>query len=320
MWLSDGTPIVGELNLLKKFRAEAPTNVAVRIGPGHDCAVLDWPAHTDLLFKMDQVVEGTHFLLSGSEAATPKAVGAKAIFKACSDIAAAGGRPTAVTVALNIRKGSNESLALEVFEGLRDACLAFGIGLAGGDFCTSENGLSIAVSMLGECPRGKAWTRGGARPGDALLLTGALGASRAGKHLNFQPRVEEARLIRALCENGVHACIDITDGLSRDLRHLCEESQCGARLETQRVPLSADALRLSSDRAGAFQRALSDGEDFELLLAVEPSQAEELLKKWNSPTPLTRIGEILPKECGLKILNSDGSETPLIDSGYEHHV
>ena len=311
---------MGELSLLKKFRAEAPTNAAVRVGPGHDCAVLDWPAQTDLLFKMDQVIEGTHFLLSGPEAATPKSVGRKAIYKACSDIAAAGGTPTAVTVALNIRKGSNESLALEIFEGLREACLAFGIGLAGGDFCTSENGLSIAVSMLGECPRGKAWTRGGAKPGDALLVTGSLGASRAGKHLNFQPRVEEAHLIRALCENGVHACIDITDGLSRDLRHLCAESSCGARLDMEKIPLSADALRLSADRAGAFQRALSDGEDFELLLAVDPAQAQLLLKNWTSPTSLTRIGAILPQARGLKILNSDGTETPLLDSGYEHHV
>ena len=107
---------MGELSLIEKFRAGAPQHPAIIVGPGSDCAVLNWPSSTDLLFKIDQVVEGTHFLLSGPEAATPRQVGWKAMAKTCSDIAAAGGWPIAAMVAMNVRKGTDESVVMGVYD------------------------------------------------------------------------------------------------------------------------------------------------------------------------------------------------------------
>jgi thiamine-monophosphate kinase len=154
---------VGELKLIKHFRAHAPRHPWITVGPGQDCAVLNWPAKRELVFKIDQVVEGTHFTLSGPGAATPRQVGWKALAKACSDIAAAGCWPVAAMVAVNLRRGTDKRLALEVFEGLRACCERFRIGLAGGDVSVSKNGLSVAVSLIGEGPKRRAWTRRGAR-------------------------------------------------------------------------------------------------------------------------------------------------------------
>jgi thiamine-monophosphate kinase len=308
---------VGELSLIKKFRAGAPTHPWITVGPGQDCAVLNWPVDRDQAFKIDQVSEGTHFVLSGAGAATPYQVGWKAVAKACSDIAAAGGWPVAAMVAVNLRKGSDEKVALELYEGICACCRRFNFGLAGGDICVSENGLNVTVSLLGECAKNSAWTRAGAKPGDALLVTGALGGSlKSGRHLNLVPRLEQAKKIRELAQGGVHACIDVTDGLSRDLHHLCDESRCGAVVNTERVPLSEQAG--SEDER--LRGALSDGEDFELLLAVDPAAAEELLKKWNDAVALKKIGEILPEKDGRWLQAADGKRRALADVGYEHRA
>jgi thiamine-monophosphate kinase len=304
---------MGELSLIEKFRAGAPEHPWITVGPGSDCAALNWPATDEILFKIDQVVEGTHFTFAGKHACTPYGVGWKAMAKACSDIAAAGGWPVAAMVAMNVRKGSNETLALEVYEGLVACCERYEIGLAGGDFSTSDNGLSISVSLLGRCKKGDAWTRNGAKPRDALLVTGDLGGSlQSGRHCKFLPCLELAKEVREFCPDGVHACIDITDGLSRDLWHICKESKCGARIEETLIPLNAVE----------FSQALSDGEDFELLLAIEREQAQKLLdvKSEQYIPALTQIGEIMPQSHGVTVVSKDGAESPLPDIGYEHHV
>lgn len=309
---------MGELSLLQKFRAESPAHPWIVVGPGQDCAIVRWPADRDQAFKIDQVVEGTHFVLSGPGAATPWQVGWKAMAKACSDIAAAGFWPVAATVAVNLRKGSDEKIALELFEGLSACCRRFSFGLAGGDLATSENGLSVIVSLLGEGPKGGAWLRSGAKPGDALLVTGALGGSvKSGKHLEFTPRLAEARTIRQICGDGVHSCIDITDGLSRDLHHLCDESKCGAILFEDKIPL---ACVTHKDLQGTtcIVDALADGEDFELLMAVEPESAKQLLNVWSSPIALTQVGVI--QGSGCELLAADGTRKPLPDIGYEHRT
>ncbi|MGD0090374.1 MAG: thiamine-phosphate kinase [Planctomycetota bacterium] len=298
--------------MIRRFRARAPKHPWLKVGPGHDCAVLDWPGRRGLAFKIDQVVEGTHFVLRGREAATPFQVGWKAMAKACSDVAAAGYWPVAATAAVNLRRGTDEKLALQVYEGLIACCKRFSFALAGGDVSTSRNGLSVAVSLLGEGPKGGAWLRCGARPGDALLATGSLGGSLAsGKHLRFLPRLEEARLVRSRCGTAVHACIDISDGLSRDLHHICAESRCGAVIFEEFLPL---------ERAASLDMALSDGEDFELLLAVEPKAAARLLSHWRHDTPLSRIGFIRPRKQGCVLVSRGGGRSALRDVGYEHRV
>ncbi len=316
---------MGELSLIEKFRAGAPTHPWITVGPGSDCAALSWPASDELLFKIDQVIEGTHFVLDGPGSIALFCVGWKAMAKTCSDIAAAGGWPVAAMVAINVKKGSKETLVLDVYEGIVECCKRYDIGLAGGDFSSSENGLSVTVSLVGNCPKGRAWTRGGARPGDVLLLTGGLGGSlTSSKHFDFDPQLVKSRWVRESCPDGVHACIDITDGLARDIVHICKESQCGARIVESKVPISSHAKSISKTAAEAFNHALSDGEDFELLFAVEPEQASRLLKTYypdyDGIDPLIQIGEIMPLSNGITVVGEDGTEHPLPDIGYEHVV
>ena len=159
------------------------------------------------------------------------------------------------------------------------------------------------------CPN--RWTRAGGKPGDVLLVTGALGGSLAGKHLDFIPRLEEARAIRALAGSDVHACIDITDGLARDLHHLCDQSGCGATLHAEAIPLSAGAVA-SGD---ALKSALQDGEDFELLLAVAPEAVEKLHA---SAVSVIEVGKLMPPDTGRWLIHSMGVREPLPKIGYQH--
>lgn len=316
---------MSELDLIRAFRQDPPSHPWLKVGPGHDCAILSWEQGKDLAYKIDQIVEGTHFLLAGPAAATPRRIGWKAVAKAASDIAATGFAPVAAVVAVNLRRDLSDAFALELHAGISACCRKYGIALAGGDITSSASAVSLCVSLLGQGPAGSAWLRNGAKPGDWLLVTGDLGGSRGGKHLDFEPRLEEAQAIRALCAKSqeplVHACIDITDGLARDVGHLCEESACGVELDDAALPIAA-AAREASQRDGrsVLEHALGDGEDFELLLALEPAAAAYLLKNWTHATKLTRIGSILPAAAGRKLKRADGRVEPLPDVGYEHET
>ena len=321
---------MGELSLIKKFRAHAPGHPWMIVGSGQDCAVLRWKADRDLAYKIDQIVEGTHFVFTGDDAATARQVGWKAMAKACSDIAATGFWPVAATVAVNLQRGSPETIALELYRGIPACCTRYGFALAGGDLSTSTNALSVAVSLLGEGPKGGAWTRAGAKPGDFLVVTGTLGGSRGRKHLDFTPRLQEARAIRKLEPRGVSACIDITDGLSRDLHHICEESGVGSCIEEGFLPVSRDARRMAKqDGRSILSHVLADGEDFELLLALKPRAYARLRKLWNASlnkgeksglAPLHYIGRIESRAKGLRIQRLNGKMERLADVGYEHRT
>ena len=202
------------------------------------------------------------------------------------------------------------------------ACALAGAGLLAHAADSIENGLALTVSLIGEGPKGGAWLRSGAQAGDVLFVTGALGGSRARKHLHFLPRLEEARLIRNLIPNGVRACIDITDGLSRDLQHLCAESRCGAAVFEDQVPISDETLQFATGKNARdpLLQALGDGEDFELLLAVAPPAAEVLAQNWRHTTKLTRIGHIQDAAQGCVLLNRKGAARPMPDVGYEHRL
>ena len=282
--------------------------------------MLHWDASRALAYKTDQVVENVHFVLNGAEAATPRQVGWKAMAKTCSDIAAAGCWPVAATVAAHLRPDLNDEWAMELYEGLVACCRQFEFALAGGDLATGGSAVHVAISMLGEGPKegkdGSPWLRNGARPGDALLVTGALGGSRGGRHLSFTPRLNEARALREKAGADVHAAIDISDGLARDVGHLCTESACGVELDRNALPFSDSLKDVSPDEA--LQHVLGDGEDFELLVAVEPACAERLLASWDHTTPLTRIGTLLPQAAGRCIRGTEGKVEPLPDIGYEH--
>ncbi len=293
-------------------RQTAQTTVpAVRLGIGDDAAVLDWPAGRACLVTTDMLMEGVDFT---AETATPELIGRKALAVNLSDIAAMGGRPVAAFVSLCLTQGRGEEFARRLYGGLFELAREFHVAIAGGDTNSWAGPLVINLTVLGEPLTEAPLLRSGARPGDWICVTGQLGGSLAGRHLTFTPRVAE---VAAILES-VHptSMIDISDGLAADLHHILEASGVGARVEAARLPLSLDIERMPADKS-PLDRALSDGEDFELLFTVEPSAGDLLLANWSHGTPVTRIGEITTGP-GAVLVREDGGETVLEARGWAH--
>ena len=204
-------------------------------------------------------------------------------------------------------------LAEQLYLGLRDVADAFGVAIVGGDTNTWTDKLVISVTALGEATARGPVRRSGAKPGDWLFVTGPLGGSISGHHLDFTPRVREALLLHEAVE--LRAMLDISDGLAADLNHICEESACGAVLWAEAIPIS-DAARELSRTSGKtpLQHALGDGEDFELVFAVSPADGAKLLHQ--PPVPgLAKIGECI--ETGLWI-EEGAARKPLAPTGWVH--
>jgi thiamine-monophosphate kinase len=294
------------------LRRQTPADPRVLLGPGDDAAVLAWTPGAPCLVTTDMLLEGSCFRLAE---AGPRRVGRKAMAVNLSDIAAMAGRPVAAVVSVGLPRRGGRSLAEELYRGLREVADAFDTALAGGDTNSWDGPLVISVTLLGEAtPRGPV-TRRGAQPGDWLLVTGSLGGSILGKHLDFTPRVREALQLHDTAE--LHAMIDISDGLAADVQHLCEESHCGAVIRAEAIPISEAAQRMNDGRP-PLEHALGDGEDFELVFAVALADGERLLR--TQPVPgltLHHIGECV--ETGLW-LDEGGQRRPLPPQGYVHEL
>jgi thiamine-monophosphate kinase len=260
------------------------------------------------------LLEGSCFQLDPSRlgGGTARQIGRKAMGVNLSDIAAMAGVPVAAVVSVGLPRRGGRTLAEELYLGLRDMADAFDTAIIGGDTNSWDGPLVINVTLLGEATQRGAVRRKGARAGDWLLVTGPLGGSILGKHLNFTPRVREALALHEAAP--LHAMIDISDGLAADVAHLGSESGVGVVLRADAIPV-ADAARALDDGRSPLEHALSDGEDFELLFAVSPSDAQNLLR-----TPpiagLAVIGECVA-EIGLW-LEEKGQRRPLPPLGYVH--
>jgi thiamine-monophosphate kinase len=308
---------MGEFAFIDWLRQRTPAIERVLLGPGDDTAVLHWPSGSNCLVTTDMLLEGSCFRLAETHPNSPGAgaarqIGRKAMAVNLSDIAAMAGVPVAAVVSVGLPRKGGRALAEELYLGLRETADAFDTAIIGGDTNSWDGPLVINVTLLGEAtPRG-AVRRKGARPGDRLLVTGPLGGSLLGKHLDFTPRVREALALHAAVD--LHAMIDISDGLAADVAHLCAESGCGAVLHADAIPI-ADAARAMADECTPLEHALGDGEDFELVFAVAPAAAEMLLRM--PPVPgLTIIGECIA-ETGLW-LEENGCRRPLPALGYVH--
>jgi thiamine-monophosphate kinase len=232
-----------------------------------------------------------------------------------SDIAAMAGQPVAAVVSVGLPRKGGRALAEDIYRGLREVADAFQTALAGGDTNSWDGPLVVSVTVLGEATGRGPVTRSGARPGDWLLVTGPLGGSILGRHLDFTPRVAEAQALHAACQ--LRAMIDISDGLAADVWHLCEESRCGAVLRAEHIPI-AEAARQMRDERSPLDHALGDGEDFELAFAVAPDEGQHLLHTQPvSGITLVKIGECV--ERGLW-LDQAGQRRPLEPQGYVHQV
>ena len=308
---------MNEFELIARLTRGLPSPPGVVVGVGDDCAVLDLGIPGQyLLLKTDAVVEGVHFTTE-----TPaEKVGRKALARCLSDLAAMAGTPLHALITLGLPAQPELSRIEALYQGLRACAEHYGVAIVGGETTTSSSGIWISVSLLGRVERERVIRRCGAQPGDALFVTGELGGSLAGKHLDFEPRLAQARW---LAEHfPLHAMIDLSDGLAGDLPHLLREANLGAELLAEAIPISRAARlrhREQQSPKPPLEAALSDGEDFELLFALPPANAVALVDAWKTAFPLlklTCIGKITA-EPGIRIRRRKSLE-PLKLHGYEH--
>lgn len=308
---------MNELELIARLTRALPTNESVVIGAGDDCAVLECGSLSQqLLFKTDAVVEGIHF----TSDTPPEKIGRKALARGLSDIAAMAGTPSAALVTIALPKNFSVEFVEKIYAGMNALAKQHKVAIVGGETTTNPERVLISISLMGFVPRGKAVLRSGAKLGDAIFVSGELGGSINGKHLEFEPRLNEARW---LVENfDLHAMMDVSDGLAGDLRHIVHASKVGAELLKSAVPISRAAKEIAKrgDAAKpAFVAALTDGEDFELLFTVASKDAVPLLDAWKKQFPevkLSCIGKIIAGES-IRLRDQTGVR-PLTAHGYVH--
>ncbi len=308
---------MNEFELIARLTPSLPTNDSVVVGAGDDCAVLECgDPLRQMLFKTDAIVEGIHF----TNKTPPEKIGRKALARALSDIAAMAGTPGAALVTMALPKNFSPEFVEKIYAGMNALASQYGVAIVGGETTTNPERVLISISLTGFVPRGKAALRSGAKVGDAIFVTGELGGSLAGRHLDFEPRLAEARW---LAENfSVHSMMDVSDGLAGDLPHILRASGVGAELLKSAVPISR-AAKENSKRGDAakpaFVAALTDGEDFELVFTVASKQAVPVLDAWKKKFPdvkLSCIGRIIAGE-GIRLRDKTGIR-PFIAHGYVH--
>lgn len=281
----------------------------VPLGIGDDAAVL--AANNAHVVTCDSLCDGTHFILDECGA---RAVGRKLAGVNLSDLASMAADPVALFISLCLPKSNATELATEIFEGIFELAEKYQVSIAGGDTNTWEGKLVVHMTAIGSAPAKGCWLRSGARPGDLIVVSGSLGGSILGKHLTFEPRLSLASALRDNYE--IHAATDISDGLGVDLLNVFTQSHCGAVLDLEKVPISAAAHELSiRTNQPALDHAIGDGEDFELLLAMPPSQAKKLPAEIDGVS-LTIIGEFTPR-TGLWS-RANGRWSQILPKGYTH--
>jgi len=292
------------INWLRRQREPAPDFVLVP--PGDDLAVLKWPPGDMLLVGADQVLDGVHV---DSATHTPRQIGRKAMNRNLSDCAAMACLPVAAVATVAAPRGAGVEYLKELYLGLREAGDEFACPVVGGDTGSWGGKLALSVTILGRSAGVEPVRRSGARPGDVICVTGPLGGSLAGRHMDFRPRVTEAVTLARRCRPT--AMIDLSDGLSRDLAHVCRESNVGAVVRAADVPIHDDVARLRHSGRSPLEHALHDGEDYELLFTIPPAALKDL------PIPAHVIGAI-QSEPGVLLEYKDGRREALEAKGWEH--
>jgi len=314
-------------------------------GIGDDAAVIAAPTPMWWHVTTDLLAEGVHFDL---RTAQPESVGYRSAIANLSDIAAMGAVPRYLLISLAVPRGFKRKEIFGLYTGLFRACRPHGVALIGGDTSASRAGLFINITLMGTTTSGKALFRRGARVGDHIYVTGTLGDSLAGLRLLAQPTSKASAerpssLLRAthrqvLIQRHLHpsarikegqwlntaqlatAAIDLSDGLSGDLRHICEESRVGAEIELGTLPIStACRAYAQSQRLQPAQLALTGGEDYELLFTAPPEKQSDILKQARAHKfHVTHIGTIRPRRFGIRIQDDDGTSRPMPNTSYEH--
>jgi thiamine-monophosphate kinase len=301
-----------EFGLIEWIRQRTPAAAGVDIGIGDDAAVCRLTAGRPLIATTDMLLEGSCFILAE---AGPLRVGRKAMAVNLSDIAAMAGAPRFALVSLALPRDATASLAQDIMVGMQALASEYAVAIIGGDTNTWAGPLAISVTLLGEGHHTAPITRAGAKPGDAICVTGALGGSILGRHLEPCPRIAAAQYLAS--NYAITAMIDISDGLAKDLHRIIAASQCGALVDEQAIPIHADAVRLAAQtNKRPVDHALNDGEDFELIFTLPPAEAADLCAR--QPVPGVHIhcvGAITPSDYLLKRPTGTVALEP---GGYEH--
>ncbi|MDR1552384.1 MAG: thiamine-phosphate kinase [Prevotellaceae bacterium] len=330
----------GEFGLIEHLTKSIKTvNKSTQKAVGDDAAVMNYGTKC-VVASTDILLEGIHFDLTY----TPlKHLGYKAATVNFSDIYAMNAQPTQLLVALGISSRFCVEDMEQIYEGIKLACKTYNVDLVGGDTSTSLTGLTLSLTILGEADKEKICYRNGAKPNDLICLTGNLGAAYMGLQLlerekkvfegnaNVQPRFDgcdyvlqrflkpEARkdIIDSMADNDIvpTSMIDISDGLSSEIMHICKQSNVGARLYLERIPIASQTFKISEEMGiDAVTAALNGGEDYELLFTL-PLALRDRIKDLGG---IDVIGHITENKAGTYLITPDGSEIALQAQGWRH--
>lgn len=293
-----------EFAFIEHLRKKVPASRKVCVGIGDDAAALSISKGKQLVVSTDVIVENVdfkikkgvrpHFPIKGPDPfLSPEIIGRKALAVNLSDIAAMGAKPTAFVISVGKPSYATASWLKRFYKGLLTLARQYGVICIGGDFSKSKE-FFVSITIFGEALPHQIVKRSGARQGDWIGVTGALGGSRLRHHYDFTPRIREGLFLSSNITPT--AMIDISDGLVQDLSHILKASKVGAVLDLDKIPVSSDAEKMARRNVSkALERALSDGEDFELLFTVSSREKRVLEKQWKKRfprVPLTWIGKI----------------------------
>lgn len=287
------------IDLIRGMMKSPPESIK---GIGDDCAVLPFDRQKFLLLTCDMLIEDVDFTRKDR----PYLVGRKSLGCCLSDIAACGGFPRYAQISLGLPPEISVSRVRALYRGIISHAKEFKVEIVGGDISRSDK-LIIDAGLIGMVERGNLVLRQGAKSGDTIFVSGKLGGSIYRKHLRFTPRIKEARYL--VKHYKINSMIDISDGLIQDLGHILKQSNQGAVLFKELIPLSVQARR--------FNEALYMGEDFELLFTLVPSEARRLIRSRQNRR-FYPIGEIVDKTQGLVLLDQQARKIKLESGGFEH--
>lgn len=332
---------LGEFGLIDRLTKDLPHHYPSTVrSVGDDAAVLRYPGDVDELVTTDLLVEGIHFDLTYMPL---KHLGYKAAVVNFSDIYAMNGHPRQIVVSLAISSRFAVEHLEELYAGVRLACDIYGVDLVGGDTTASRSGLVISITCIGEAAPDAVVTRDGAKDTDLICVSGDLGSAYMGLQLlerekvaskgikDFQPEFggkeylierqlkPEARrdIVTALAEAGIKptAMMDISDGLSSELLHICKQSDTGCRIYEERIPIDYQTAIMAEELGmNLVTAALNGGEDYELLFTVPLSRHEDVSKIKG----VSVIGHICKPEMGCAMVTRDGGEIELKAQGWNH--
>ena len=301
-----------EFDLINWIKNQSGKNPDLVLGIGDDAAILAKQPGKQWVTTLDVLTEGVHF----TKQTDPKLIGRKSLAVNLSDLAAMAAQPIAAFIGLVLPKSVTRSYVESLYSGLFDLANEYGVSIAGGDTNSWDGPLVISVTLMGFVEPGQAMRRSGAKAGDWIFVTGALGGSLpSGRHLSFTPRVREAKEIVKSYQPT--AMLDVSDGLASDLHHLATQSRVGIHIDGRRIPIHNDVDQ-SLEFESRLKHALNDGEDFELLFTVTPERGQ-LLEQDGVVNGLqvTRIGECFRKP-GIKLVIDEQSHQ-LQTGGWSHH-